>query len=351
MYLTKLFKMENVERNSVIKNYQSGKLTMMDASSIPAQVFFNHFEAIYRNIDKANEMSQITSLPFWKKFKPFINDNRVNYIKSMMLNAWNTEYALRSVVKTPESQVMNSSLHWTFPQAYFSVFYSIRALMGTQGIYTADEGALAKRMATWVEHGVYPASLGYYSSGNYNEFKIHRLPKATVIPSVDYLRDEEDVASHVAQFLKTTRTLKAKKLREQIQGNEDTALKNKKTGDPILKFSKQDWEKITSQIPVTTVFDLLGRLKYSENNREIERYLNANIAFDAFHDSLIGIVYYLNLVHETYLVKALGMETYQKLLNEMPVYLREGFAFERFNQLIKPQLLTKAVYNKKQLAA
>lgn len=343
--------MENVERNSVIKTYQGGKLTMMDSSSIPAQVFFNHFEAIYRNIDKDNEMNQVTTLLSWKKFRPFLNDNRVNYIKAMLLNAWNTEFSLRGVAKAPESQFINHSLHWTFPQAYFSIFYSTRALMGTQGIYTADESILSKRMATWIERGFYPASLGYYSSGNYNDFKIHRLPKTDIQPSVDYLKDEEDVVSHVAQFLKTTRTLKAKKLREVIQSNEDTALKNKKTGDPILKFSKDDWEKITSQLPVTTVFDLLGRLKYSESNREIERYLNANIAFDAFHESLIGIVYNINLVHEIYLVKAMGIEAYQNLLNELPVYLQNGFAHERFNQIIKPQLLTKSFYHKKQWAA
>ena len=343
--------MENVERNSVIKTYQSGKLSMMDASSIPAQVFFNHFEAIYHNIDKENEMNQINLLPFWKKFKPFMNDNRINYIKAMLLNAWNTEYSLRSITKTPEGSLVNHSLHWTFPQAYFSIFYSTRALMGTQGIYTADENVLSKRMAIWVERGFYPPSLGYYSSGNYNDFKIHRLPRTTVQPSVDYLKDEEDVVSHIAQFLKTTRTIKAKKLRELIQSNEETALKNKKTGDPILKFSKQDWERITSQLPLTTVFDLLGRLKYSESNREIERYLNANIAFDAFHDSLIGIVYHINLVHEIYLVKALGNEAYQNLLNELPVYLQNGFVQERFNQIIKPQLLTKSYQSKNQWAA
>jgi uncharacterized protein (UPF0332 family) len=343
--------MENVERNSVIKTYQAGKLAMMDSSSVPAQVFFNHFEAIYRNIDKDNEMNQITSLTFWKKFNPFMNDNRVNYIKAMLLNAWNTEFSLRGVAKTQDNQFINHSLHWTFPQAYFSIFYSIRALMGTQGIYTADEGVLYKRMANWIERGFYPASLGYYSSGNYNDFRIHRLPKTDIQPSVDFLKDDEDVVSHIAQFLKTTRTLKAKKLREIIQSNEDTAIRNKKTGDPVLKFSKDDWEKITSQLPLTTVFDLLGRLKYSESNREIERYLNANIAFDAFHESLIGIVYYINLVHETYLVKILGLDAYQNLLTELPVYLQNGFAQERFNQIIKPQFLTRSFYNKGQWAA
>lgn len=343
--------MENVERNSVIKTYQSGKLTMIDSTSIPAQVFFNHFEAVYRNIDKVIEINQITSLPFWKKFKPFMNDNRVNYIKTMLLNAWNTEFSLRSVAKKTDTQFMSHSLHWTFPQAYFSVFYSIRALMGTQGIYTSDESVLSKQMANWIERGVYPTSLGYYSSGTYKDFKIHRLPRTSVQPSVDYLKDEEDVVSHVAQFLKTTRSLKAKKLREEIQSNEDTALKNKKTGDPILKFSKQDWEIITSQLPVTTIFDLLGRLKYSESNREIERYLNANIAFDVFHDSLVGIVYHINLIHELYVIKALGMDVYQDLLNELPVYLQNGFTHERFNQIIKPQLRTKPYHNKKQLAA
>jgi hypothetical protein len=343
--------MENIERNSVIKTYQSGKMTMMDASSIPAQVFFNHFEAIYRHIDKTTEMNRITQLPFWRKFKPFMNDNRVNYVKAMLLNAWNTEFSLRNVNKSADLRFLNQSLHWTFPQAYFSIFYSTRALMGTQGIYSADEHILSDRMASWIEKGFYPASLSYFSTGNYNDFSINGLPRVTTLPSVDYLKDEEDVASHIAQFLRTTRSMKAKKLREQIQSNEETSLKNKKTGDPILKFSKQDWEKITTQLPVTTVLDLLGRLKYSESNREIERYLNANIAFDAFHDSLIGIVYYLNLVHETYLVKALGIEAYENLLNEFPVNLHDSFAHERFTQIIKPQLMNKPIQSRKPLAA
>lgn len=343
--------MENIDRNSVIKTYRSGKLIMMDASSIPAQVFFNHFEAIYRNIDKTNEMNNVTLLPFWKKLKPFMNDNRVNYVKAMLVNAWNTEFSLRSVNKNSDVQFLNRSLHWTFPQAYFSVFYSTRALMGTQGVYSADESLLSERMATWIEKGLYPASISYYSSGNYNDFIIHGLPKVSISPSVDYLKDEDDVVSHVAQFLRTTRTMKAKRLREIIQSNEDTALKNRKTGDPILKFSKQDWQKITDQLPITTVFDLLGRLKYSESNREIERYLNANIAFDAFHDSLIEIVYYLNLVHETYLVKALGVEAYQHLLSELPIHLHNGFAYERFNKIIKPQLVKRNFHSKKPLAA
>ncbi|WP_337041056.1 hypothetical protein [Emticicia sp. 17c] len=343
--------MENIERNAVIKNYQSGKITMMDASSIPAQVFFNHFEAIYRTIDKTGEMTKIASLPFLKRFKPFLNEQRVNYIKAMMINAWNTEFSLRNVARTPDRQFLAHSLHWAFPQAYFSVYYSVRAVLGTQGFYSSDEDLVTKRMASWVERGFYPASLGYYSSGNYNDFKIHRLAKSTIRPSVDFLKDEEDVASHVAQFLRTTRTMKAKKLRDVIQSNEDTALKNRKTGDIIMKFSKLDWEKITSQLPVTTIFDLLGRLKYSESNREIERFLNASIAFEDFHEALTGIVYYLNLVHEAYLIKALGLDAYQQFLNGLPAYLKNGFIEERYNQLLKPQFLTKYTTGKKQLAA
>ena len=340
-----------MEKNLKINPFEVEPTPTLDSASIPAQVFFNHFEAIFLTIQNNKDFFNIGSSSFFKRFRPYINENRANQIKAMLLNAWNTEFSLRNVVKTADQQYLNHSLHWTFPQAYFSVFYSIRALMATQGVYTSDEKALGKRIANWVARGFYPSYVGFYASGNYNDFKIHRVGSRKARPSLDYVKNQEDASSHVAQFLKTTRTLKAKKLRDEIQSNEDTAIKNKTTGDVLMKFTKKDWEQVTSQMPVTTFFDLLGRLKYSESNREIERFINASISFQDFHDALMGIVYHINLVHETYLVKALGIENYQKFLNELPEHLKNGFVQERYYQSIKPQLLPYNAYHKQQMAA
>jgi hypothetical protein len=59
-------------------------------------------------------------------------------------------------------------------------------------------------------------------------------------------------------------------------------------------------------------FDLLSRLQISTSHREIERFVEAEIDFTLFHNSLLNLVSYLNGIHESYVAKALGLEKYRK---------------------------------------
>jgi hypothetical protein len=107
------------------------------------------------------------------------------------------------------------------------------------------------------------------------------------------------------------------------------ALRSARTGDVLQKFSQDHWNQLTWRFGYTTYFDLLCRLRISANHREIERFVEAEIDFKLFHQSLLDVVEYLNCIHEAYVAKAMGLEAYRKMVSTLPAHLRDGFVKDR----------------------
>ena len=80
---------------------------------------------------------------------------------------------------------------------------------------------------------------------------------------------------------------------------------------------------------------MLYRLRIKANYRDIESFINADIDFKSFHSSLGELIYYLNFIHEGYIAKAIGIEKYEKILNNFPSHLSDDTAKERFENYIK----------------
>ena len=126
--------------------------------------------------------------------------------------------------------------------------------------------------------------------------------------------------------------------RQAVQNNPDTALRSARTGDVLQKFSQDHWNQLTWRFGYTTYFDLLCRLRISANHREIERFVEAEIDFKLFHQSLLEMVEYLNCIHEAYVTKAMGLEAYRKMVTTLPPHLRDGFVKDRLLGKIEPIL-------------
>src|SRR5688572_3923857 len=130
--------------------------------------------------------------------------------------------------------------------------------------------------------------------------------------------------------------MKATAVRNQIQANPNTAIRNPKTNEILNRWSAQHWQQITWRMGYTTFFDLLSRLQISASHREIERFVEADIDFSLFHHSLLNIVSYLNGIHESYVAKAIGLEKYEQIFFELPTHLKDGFMVARFRKKIEP---------------
>lgn len=316
------------------------------AQSIPAQVFLNHFFAMDYHIQHQQDLFDVAKFPIFQQFYGTVTDASYKSLEKLLLNSWSAEYALRITPVVNDEQYLQSSLHWTFPQAYYSALFSARAFLAIQGINVSNEELIRKRIGNMVVRGYYPASIGYYALGPINNYRIQRLPMAkkfTVAAKNDLMLPSREGAVQIelAQFLKTTRDQRVKMLRNTIQNNPNTALRSPKTGEILQKFSVEQYKLLAKQIGYTTYFDMLSRLRISSTNREIERFVDSEIDVKLFHQSLVNIVAHVNSVHEVYIAKALGINTYRQLVAKLPSYLQESFVRERMNTIIIPMLETE----------
>jgi len=323
----------------------AGSLPLDDnwRKSIPAQVFLNHFFAMDYHIHHHNDLFDIAKFPVFQQFYGRATDESRKALEKLLLNSWSAEYALRITPVVNDEQYLQSSLHWTFPQAYYSVLFSARAFLAVQGINVSNEELIRKRIGNAVVRGYYPASIGYYALGPINNYRIQRLPMSkrfSVASKTELLLPSRSASAQaeLAQFLKTTRDQRVKALRNAIQTNPKTALRSPKTGEILQKFSVEQYKQLARQIGYTTYFDMLSRLRISSTNREIERFVDSEIDVKLFHQSLVNIVAHVNAVHEAYIAKALGLQAYRQLVAKLPSYLQESFVRERMNTVIVPML-------------
>jgi hypothetical protein len=307
--------------------------------SIPAQVFLNHFFAINYHIRHSQQAYNLPQIKFFVHHQPALKPAQAEQIKKHLLNSWSTEYALRATGKMGDESFLRNALHWTFPQAYYSVFAGLQAFLQTLGIASNFDEQVRREVGRLVVRGFYPEAIGFYAAGHYEQFKVHRLPLAHFKPGLQLATQEQEAQAQVGQFLRTTRRLRAQQIRQAVQQNPATALRSGRTGDILQKFSQDHWNQLTWRFGYTCYFDLLSRLRISANHREIERFVEADIDFRLFHQSLLELVEYLNCIHEAYVAKAVGLEVYREWITALPAHLRDGFVKERFNGKIAPMLL------------
>lgn len=305
--------------------------------SIPAQVFLNHFRGIDYHIRHLAGSNKIGHLAGLRRFHPKQEAERLNLTKKWLLNAWNAEYTLRTTAANPDKNFLKYALHSTFPQAYYSVLYSAKAFLAIQGINVNAEAIIRQIINGYVVKGWYPKSVSFYAEGPVGHYSLHHLldsdEQALLLP----IQTPKQAEAHVAQFLKTTRNISARVFRQRLQANPEKALRTK-TGKILTKFGVRNWEQIAKSMGVTTYFDIMARLKVSGTQRELERFVEADIDISQFHHSLLNIVKYLNFVHECYIAKAVGIDEYTQWIDALPAYLRDGFVKQRLQQNTRPLL-------------
>ncbi|RDB06893.1 hypothetical protein [Runella aurantiaca] len=305
--------------------------------SIPAQVFLNHFRGIDYHIRHLVGSNKIGHLAGLRRFRPKQEAERLNLTRKWLLNAWNAEYTLRTTAANPDENFLKYALHSTFPQAYYSVLYSAKAFLSIQGINVNAEAIIRQIINGYVVKGWYPKSVSFYAEGPVGHYTLHHLldsdEQALLLP----IQTPKQAEAHVAQFLKTTRNLSARAFRQRLQANPEKALRTKK-GKILTKFGVRNWEQIAKSMGVTTYFDIMARLKVSGSQRQLERFVEADIDISQFHHSLLNIVKYLNFVHECYVAKAVGIDQYSQWIDALPAYLRDGFVKQRLELNTRPLL-------------
>jgi hypothetical protein len=311
--------------------------------SIPAQVFLNYFFAINYHIQENDDaQGGLQHLPYFRAHQAELADSDLVAITKLLHACWSTEYALRATAELGDEDYLRNALHWTFPQAYHTILSGLQAFLYTTGVRSNNPALVQREVGRLVVRNAYPRPVSFYAAGAYGDFSIHRLPLAGYKAGLHIAGKEIDAQAQIGQFLRTTRKQKAMIVRQQVQANPNTALRSAKTGKVLDKWTAQHWQQITWRLGYTTIFDLLSRLRISQTSREIERYVEAEIDFKLFHQSLLNIVSYLNGIHETYIAKAVGLERYRQLVTELPKHLQNSFVADRLRKQVEPTITGEA---------
>lgn len=299
--------------------------------SLPAQVFLNYFYALLTHIARSgNQAYALPKTVYFSERKNILTEADLASVRRHLTNSWNTEYTIRQTAALGDTHYLRHALHWTFPQAYYSVEESLRAMLRVNERNNAPFRILSEA-GRLVKQKFYPQPISFYAFGEAHNPSLYGLPAGRwTKPSLLLAQDKREAQSQLRQFLRTTHRQRSQQIRGRVQANPKTALRSERTGEILRRFNRKHWQQLVGRTGYTTVFHLLQRLVISTSNREIERFVVADIDTELFHQCLLGVISYINFIHEAYVSLAVGVETYEKWLSELPVYLQESFVGERY---------------------
>ncbi len=302
--------------------------------SLPAQVFLNYFHALHLHVKQGDEAYELPKVTHFSQRKALLTEVDLASVRRHLSNSWNTEYTILQTAALGDVDYQQHALHWTFPQAYYSIEESLKALLCVNGSNSAPTRVLSAA-GRLVKQKFYPQPISFYAFGEAHHPKVYGLPAGRwAKPALTPAQNKREVQSQLRQFLRTTHRQRAQRVRNRVQGNPKTALRSERTGEILRRFNREHWQQLAWQTGYTTVFHLLQRLVISASNREIERFVVADIDTELFHQCLLGIVSYINFTHEAYIVQIVGDDTYTTWLSDLPPYLKSGFVSERYEERI-----------------
>ncbi len=292
--------------------------------SIPAQVFLNHFFGINRHIQHLRDTKSLDDVWHFREFAPELTQAQEETAKKYLVQAWNTEYTLRKTAENGDETYHRNALYWTFPQAYYSIFFGTKAFLAVQGGSVNTEWIARARVGRLVAANWYPAPLAFGAMGHSGKFTMMGLSSGHNKPSLQLTDTPHEWQAQVGQFLRTTRTRQMQATRKRTQVDPEKAIMTK-SGKVATRFGAKEWGQIARNVSPTSFLDLFARLKISGNHREIERFLEADIDFRLFHNCLFETVRYINSIHEAYVAKAMGVARFAEFKANLPEYLSAEF--------------------------
>ncbi len=263
------------------------------------------FNSLSLKLDESNLIEELKNLDYFKDFKKS-NTCELKEVKKWIVNGWNTEYLLKINHQTLQDDALRNALHWAFPQSYYSVFAICVAFYKTAGFTEMSHKAVISKMGKLMSENKYPNSMSFYANGGINNIQFTNISRVELPSTIHFENKSEVIDTQICQFLKSTREMELEERKPQI--NLKTLIGTKKKN-----FNSQDWEKVSQNIGLTCIMNLLYRKRIKSNYRDIETYLSDDLDPKLVLEYLIKITSVINLVHESFIVKGCGKTQYKSL--------------------------------------
>lgn len=287
------------------------------------------FDALAQHIEKENIIRDLQSTGRITQFKQK-QGKRLSDAAKWLSNGWSTEQLLRLNAKELDDEHLSASVHWAFPQAYYSVYTVALGFFRSLGLEDNSHRDVRNRVGEYCQHGSYPQSISVYADGGLQEIRFENIEEPdTKGSSLEYDRtDGALVRKHICQFLRSTRETDLKDKRE------DFSFKTK-DGRDKKQLSRSERKRVSDRLGPTTILDLLYRKRIKANYRDVATYQSEDLKTARLLANLVHVVSCLNFVHEAYTAAAHGQDDYRDILKENASKL--DFVEERWKS-IKPLL-------------
>ena len=237
-------------------------------------------------------------------------------VENWLINAWSTEYLIGLSKRQLQGDALQHSLHWLFPQAYYSAFACMMASFVARGYSERKHTSAIRKFGSEVLVGRIPRSLAFAAFGGkrceYIGLVGHKLASSIQFdPAVPELVDGQ-----IAAFLKSTRTYDLVERRR-------TMPVPAKTGREKKALSASDWLRVGTSIGPTSILSLLYRKRIKANYRDIDTFLHPELAPARVHAAAGAVVVALNYFHEAVVESALGACFFDATILRLPDKLRK----------------------------
>lgn len=231
-------------------------------------------------------------------------------VRKWLLNGWNTEQLLRANRQSLTEDALRHSLHWAFPQAYYSVFSLVLAYFNSVGFSEESYASVIRKFGAEAASGKYPIPFRALAEGHP---PAARGLNGMKLPHSLYFEpnNQESIDAQLAQFLCATRRIDIR------QKKGDFTFKTKK-GTRRKSFGPEEWKQVSDGLGYTSILSLLYRKRIKANYRDIDTFLHPDLDADRLYLQLLRVVSNLNLVHETMIACAMGLSVLENALAALP---------------------------------
>ena len=199
-----------------------------------AKMTQNQFYSLALKMNKSKITNELSALNYFNNFKLSTNCD-LRKVKKWITNGWNTEYLLRINHTTLEDDALRNSLHWAFPQAYYSAYTISLAFFEAAGFTESSHTSVISKIGKLMFEGKYPESISFLSTGGKN-IEFINITKYELPSTIYFEKTQQCIDTHICQFLKSTREMDLEEKKKQ------TKLTTKR-GKKKIHFSGSDWEK------------------------------------------------------------------------------------------------------------
>jgi len=275
-----------------------------------AEMTNRQFASLSHKLVSADIENEIINLDFFKNRLKQSKTMNLIEVEKWLKNSWNTENVLNQNRSIIENTGQYFAMQWAFPQAYYSAYGSLLAHYKALGYTQESHSSALKYFSLLAEENKFPEAICFYCTGGKKDFRYVNIEKPNSLSSIAFdLTSMKTIDNHICQFLKATREIKLDAKAPQLK------FKNA-TGQLRKKLSPAMWQMVSQSLGHTTIMDLLYRKRIKANYQDIETFSSKHFKGLEVLTNLSVIVSKLNLINETYVAKAIGIDSYENILGQ-----------------------------------